>query len=113
MTLTFAQRLAQRLGVRPVRLPPDGRRVLLAARAASVLRRSGAPRVAAAAAAGDLGFAAVLALVACWSLGSVELHASASIGAAVYPSDSFDATGLFAPADAAMYDCKSRIFRLP
>ncbi len=43
---------------------------------------------------------------------SVELHANACIGAAVYPTDSRDAKGLLAAADAAMYAGKSTITRV-
>ena len=66
----MAPTLAQRLGLRPVRLPPDQARVLLAARAACLcFAVVGSLAIIAAASAGDLGLAAVTAFVACCSLG--------------------------------------------
>ena len=61
---------AQRLGVRPLQLPADQRRLLFAARAASLCFAVQALLAfAAAAAAGDLGLAGVVAVVASTTLG--------------------------------------------
>src|SRR5688572_25145048 len=66
----MAPSLAQRLGLRPIGLPPDQRRVLIAARAACLcFWVQGALAFAAAAAAGDLGLAAVGALASCFAFG--------------------------------------------
>jgi diguanylate cyclase (GGDEF)-like protein/PAS domain S-box-containing protein len=61
----MAPTFAQRLGVRPLDLPPDERRMLMAARAASLgFAIQGLLALAAAAAAGDLGHPVVVAVVA-------------------------------------------------
>src|SRR5688500_2972466 len=66
----MAPSLAQRLGLRPIGLPPDQRRVLIAARAACLcFFVPGVLAFAAAAAAGDLGLAAVGALASSCALG--------------------------------------------
>ena len=63
---------AQRLGVRPLQLPADQRRLLFAARAACLCFAAQALLAfAAAAAAGDLGPAAVVAVVASCTLGAL------------------------------------------
>src|SRR5687768_4035742 len=66
----MAPSLAQRLGVRALRLPADERRRLVSARAASLgFAVQAMLAFAAAAAAGDLGVPAIVAVVAACSLG--------------------------------------------
>ena len=46
------------------------------------------------------------------AIDSVELRAKACIGVAIYPTDSRDAKGLLAAADAAMYASKHAFTRV-
>src|SRR5215210_908049 len=66
----MAPTFRQRVGLRPLRLPPDARRVLVSARAASLaFLVQGLLALAATAAAGDLGLAAMVAVLASCSFG--------------------------------------------
>ena len=46
------------------------------------------------------------------AIDTVELRAKACIGVAIYPTDSRDAKGLLAAADAAMYASKHTFTRV-